>query len=65
MIRYLAILLLVYLVYRLIRMFFYSVFAKKQTPHDPSGGSAEQQKKRKIIPREEGEYVDFEELDDE
>ncbi len=64
MFRFLAILLFVYVVYKLIKILFISMFTSRKPPADYSQSPPEPQKKKKIITKDEGEYVDFEEVDD-
>lgn len=64
MIRYLGILLLIYLVYKIIKMLFFSLFSKRFSQQEPTQRPPKEQKNRKIISKDEGEYVDFEELDE-
>jgi hypothetical protein len=63
MIRFLFILLLAYLLYRLIRIFFVVLFTGRKKRDEFSEPEPEPTRKKKIIDKDEGEYVDFEELD--
>lgn len=62
MFRFLAILFLVYVVYRLFKMLFVGLFAARTPRQDNISANPEAPKKGKIISEEEGEYVDFEEI---
>lgn len=61
--RFLGILFLVYVVYYLIRNLLSILSRKRPRPGDPNVAQDSVHKKRKIISKEEGEYVDFEEVD--
>ena len=62
LIRYLAVFFLIYFTIKVIIGF----FRKRSTrsdPSDPEYINKNDQKRKKIIPKDEGEYVDFEEMD--
>ena len=64
MLRFLFFLILVYLLYRIVKILIRPLFrpkSRKENMYEPPKG---QQKDKKIIPKEEGEYVDFEEMDE-
>jgi len=62
MIRYLAIVLLIYLFYRLVKLLVIGFLTRKRSDPDKGSKQHNPSTKRKIIPKDEGEYVDFEEL---
>ena len=62
MFRYLLILLLIYLVYRLIRFYLVIRKAAKKMKDDLAPEEPSKQKNEKIIGKDEGEYVDYEEM---
>ncbi len=64
MFRFLAILLAVYVVYKLIKMLFIGMFTSRKPPSDSFQSPPEPPKNKKIITKDEGEYVDYEEVDD-
>lgn len=64
LIRLLAIAFLIYLLYKLFSMIFL-VFRSRRSKEPDEFVTTEKEKKRKIISKDEGEYVDFEEIDSE
>ena len=64
MVRFLFIALFIYLVYKTIKIIFYAIFSRKVSSKEPVAEEEKHADKRKIITKDEGEYVDFEELDD-
>jgi len=63
MFRFLAILLGAYLLYKLVKLIIIGIFAPKRKPADFSQSTKNPPKMNKIINKDEGEYVDFEEVD--
>lgn len=61
LIRFLAIFFLIYLVFKLIKQLFTGATGKKRSS-EPDVTTDQTQQKRKIISKDEGEYVDFEEI---
>ncbi len=61
--RFLAILLVVYVCYKLIKLLFIGLFGGRRKEPDFTQKTTDPPKKTKIISKDEGEYVDFEELD--
>jgi len=62
MIRFLAIFFLVYIVFRLIRMLLAPSNRRSQR-FEPGKPEEKGSKRRKIIPKDEGEYVDYEDVE--
>lgn len=64
MVRFLLILLLAYLLYRIVRLFVrFLLFRPKSNSENFSDVPPEKPGKRKIINKDEGEYVPFEEIE--
>ena len=64
MLRFLAILLAIYLAYWLIKNILIGLFAPRKPRSGFTQRPPEAPKKKKIINKDEGEYVDFEEVDE-
>ena len=62
MIRFLFFLILVYLLYKIVKILVTPMFRPKGRNNDPYEPPKEKPGKKKIIPEDEGEYVDFEEM---
>lgn len=60
--RFLAILFLIYLIYKLFKGIL-AIFSGWRRKEPESFVSDDKEKKEKIIPKDEGEYVDFEEIE--
>jgi len=63
--RYLLIVLLVYLLYRLFKIFFIFLTSGRKKRDEFTEPPPSSRGRNKIINKDEGEYVDFEEIDDE
>lgn len=62
MFRFLFLILLIYLVYKVIRMLFAVKRVTRKFQEEEFDADKPQPKEKKLIGRDEGEYVDFEEM---
>lgn len=62
LIRFLAILFLFYLIYKLVTGFF-KINRRTRDFMDSANQTEKEKQKAKIIPKDEGEYVDFEDVE--
>lgn len=62
MIRIIAVIILIYLIFRVLRIITVFAMRSRSVQEDESREPEKAPKQAKLIPKDEGEYVDFEEV---